>query len=63
MALTQFMTALDVIPLVGMAGSGLSAFKAFSVARSASSRSLLEILKGMTRAERKRQQHSPLRGC
>lgn len=51
---TEVMRALDVISLAGVAGAGLSSFKAYKAVRSVSSRSLLEILKGMTRAERKR---------
>lgn len=51
---TVTMQALDIISIAGAATSALAAFKAYQVVRSASSRSLLEILKGMSRAERKR---------
>lgn len=46
--------ALDVISLAGAASSALAAFKAYQLAKTASSRGVLDILKGMTRAERKR---------
>lgn len=46
--------ALDIISLAGAGAATLASFKAYQVARTASSRSVMEILKGMTRAERKR---------
>lgn len=51
---TEVMRALDVISLAGAASAGLSAFKAYQVARTSSSRSIKSILQGMTREERKR---------
>lgn len=48
------MRALDIISLAGAATSALTAFRAYKVTGSASSRSLREVLRGMNRSERKR---------
>ena len=46
--------AIDVISLAGAATSSLMTFKVYQMATTASSRSIIDILKGMTRPERKR---------
>jgi len=47
-------TSLDIISLAGAGSASLASFKAYKAVRSVSSRSLLDILKGMSRSERKR---------
>ena len=47
-------TSLDIISLAGAGSASLASFKAYQAVRSVSSRSLLDILKGMSRSERKR---------
>lgn len=46
--------ALDVISVAGAGASSLAALKSYKLAKAASSRSTVEILKGMSRSERKR---------
>ncbi len=51
---TNASTAIDVISVAGAAGAGAAAIKTVQIAKSASSKSTIEILKGLSRAERKR---------
>jgi hypothetical protein len=51
---SEVMRALDIISLAGVGAAGLSSFKAYRAVRTASPRAVEDILKGMTRAERKR---------